>query len=81
MGERIERGASYGSFVIVHSSGSSHPRLDDGFTVLREAGPKRTTTVHVGAATDAVFERESEAAIAAHARGKAWIDAEMSKSN
>lgn len=81
MGEREERGVQYGSFIIIHSNGTRGRRLDDGFTVLRPTANGGASTVHVGPATDAVYERESQALIAAHARGKAWIDAEMSKSD
>jgi len=80
MGEREEHGARYGSFVIVHSPGAPRPRLSDGFAVLRDRVGGGTVTEHVGAPSEVIFRTEAQALIAAHARGKAWIDENMSKS-
>lgn len=78
---RIEPFVEYESFRIVHSPGTKRPRLDDGFTVHRAAARGGDETVHTGPAEKRNYQTESQALIAAHARAKAWIDAEMSKSD
>jgi hypothetical protein len=79
--ERDERGVNYGSFIIVHSPGTPRPRLDDGFAILRYREGGGTISEHTGAPSEIIFRTEAQALIAAHARGKAWIDENMSKSD
>lgn len=78
MTEIDKRAVRYRNFSIIHSPGTPHPRLNDSFVIVRYRDGGGDIVEHVGAASEVIFRTEDQALFAAGARGKMWIDENMS---